>query len=176
MMIRAELEARDFHGFRLVGRWPSWIEQVPTAPGVYVVLRTEKTPPSFLRRSRGGRFRGRDPTVSTRRLKARWVDSTDLLYVGKADELKERITALCEFAKGRRVGHWGGRFLWQVRGHEAFLVAWLPSAGRDPFDVERCTLLEFKDRYGRWPFANIQGPRRARQRRRRSPNGLRLSP
>jgi hypothetical protein len=130
--------------------------KVPSVPGVYVVFRVTTEDPTFLQESVGGRFKGKDPTVAIGILEARWIPRAELLYVGKADVLSRRIRELSEFGRGRPIGHWGGRFLWQVEGSGAFVVAWLETPDRDPREVEVELLATFREEHGgRQPFANI---------------------
>ncbi len=74
--------------------------------------------------------------------------------------LRRHSSQLCDFAAGNPVGHWGGRLLWQVDDSKGFVVAWLPTPDEDAFAAERKLMLEFRDIFGVWPLANIQGPRK----------------
>lgn len=121
---RAWLESADFSGFVAVSRLQQSHADVPNGPGVYAVLRETSGAPRFLSTNPGGRFKGRDPTVPIATLQARWHDGTPILYFGKADSLRTRIRALIRFAAGDPVGHWGGRYLWQIADSAAFVVAW----------------------------------------------------
>ncbi len=152
---RAWLESSEFAGFVPVSRLQRSLDGVPYGPGVYVVLTTSTAPPEFLRSNPGGRFKGKDPTVPVVTLRARWRDGTPILYFGKAISLRDRITQLVRFAAGRPVGHWGGRYLWQVAGSDSFLVGWRESD--EPGDLERDLLADFAAHVGALPFANIQG-------------------
>ena len=168
-MNRQSLEARGFAGFAppdelLKGR----LVEVPDMPGVYVVFRTTDQPPSFMTTSRGGHFKRKDPSVTVHLLQERWVDGTDIVYIGKADRLRRRIDQLCRFGAGEPVGHWGGRYLWQLEQCNEFVVAWLPSA--NPLGLERELINEFKETFGRFPFANIQGPNKAGLPKTRTPD------
>jgi hypothetical protein len=90
-------------------------------------------------------------------LEARWIPAAEVLYIGKADRLGRRIRELSEFGRGRPIGHWGGRFLWQIEGSAELLVAWLETPGREPRDLEVEMLGGFRAKFGRQPFANIAG-------------------
>ena len=74
-----------FEGFQtLPESWAAKLKQVPEAPGVYVVFRESLEPPSFLRKSRAGPYKGQDPTVPVEELKRHWVPGARVLYIGKA--------------------------------------------------------------------------------------------
>ena len=146
-------ESRRFEGFVPVSELRGNLGHVPNAPGVYVVLRLATTTPTFRARSAGGWFKGKDPTVDPKILEARWRSETPTLYVGKADSLRPRVNALLRFGAGEPVGHWGGRYLWQVVDCESFLVGWRPE--QEARAVESRLLSGFVDRFGTLPFANI---------------------
>lgn len=152
---RQGLEAVGFAGFEAVatlrGRRCSG---VPGGPGVYAVLTPGEEPPDFLESSRGGHFKGKDPTVPISTLAANWVAGTPVLYIGKADSLIERIDQLLRFGGGQPIGHWGGRYLWQVAGSGSLLVAW--ATDPQPLAAERALLRAFHRRYGTLPFANLR--------------------
>jgi hypothetical protein len=47
--------------------------EVPDVPGVYLVLRPNTAPLTFLDRSTGGHFKGIDPTAEVSVLKRKWA-------------------------------------------------------------------------------------------------------
>ena len=159
------LRARGFAGFAAVRRLrEDRLAEVPVGPGVYAILRTSDTAPTFLKASLGGWFKGKDPTVPIATLRAKWIPGVQLLYVGKATPgptgrsgLRKRLTLLLDYGAGKPVGHQGGRYLWQVEGSDDYLVAWRPSS--DPTVEENALLDEFLAAHGAYPFANIAGPR-----------------
>ena len=162
---RAGIADQGFDGFLTVSRLRSWgLAEVPPAAGVYVVMRLATSSPTFLRKSAGGWFKGTDPTVPVSNLKARWIASAELLYIGKAtvgtrgsSGLRKRVGQLLAYGSGRPVGHQGGRYLWQVADSDEFLVAW--RAVEDPTAEENRLLTAFFEAHGAYPFANIAGPR-----------------
>lgn len=108
----------------------------PVGPGVYVVLRNSAAAPEFLQPSPAGRHKGKDPTVDEGRLRDAWVDGAEVLKVGKAGSLHERLTAYRRFGAGRNSGHYGGRYIWQLADHDTLQVAWRLTGDEVPRDVE----------------------------------------
>lgn len=101
------------------------LAQVPREPGVYVVLRPgDEGEVAFRNPGSAGRFRDREPNVEIELLEAGWVDGVDVLYVGKTNDLRQRIGLLRRFGKGEPVAHWGGRYLWQLEDAAALRVAY----------------------------------------------------
>lgn len=134
------------------------IAEVPDGPGIYVVLRESEPPPVFLRSNPGGRFKGRDPTVAVEVLESRWVEGANLVYVGKANRLRRRLRQFADFGAGKPVGHWGGRYLWQLEGAADLVVGWRETPEGSPREAEIELLSRFRTPHGgRPPIANIAG-------------------
>lgn len=148
---KAELEEAGFVGWvpfeRIAAARP------PDAPGVYVVHRQSPAAPIFLGLSGAGWFKGKNPSVDLSVLGSKWVDEANVVYIGKATTLRSRLRQYQQFGSGRPVGHWGGRFIWQLSDNEELLVAWKQE--RDPGLEEGRLLRRFVGEYGRLPFANI---------------------
>lgn len=97
-----------------------------------------------------------------------WVDDADILYIGQTGgtykngrmsegTLRKRIETLFKFGNGQVVAHWGGRYLWQHDESHDFRVYWYECKGdENPIELERKLLNEFKEEYGKYPFANIE--------------------
>jgi transcriptional regulator with XRE-family HTH domain len=145
-----------FEGFARVVGLPTGAPGVPSAPGVYVVVRRGMTEPRFLDRSVGGRFKGQDPSVPVERLNENWVDAATVLYIGRGSDLRSRLNLLARFGRGEPVAHWGGRFLWQLEDHRDLLVAWLETT--DQVNRESELIATFEDSFGALPFANLNRP------------------
>jgi hypothetical protein len=134
------------------------IEKVPHVGGIYVVLREAEDGPVFLDQSVGGRFKGKDPTVEIPILQARWIDTAACLYIGKANDLRRRLREYMRFGSGHRIGHWGGRYIWQVEGSEDLIVAWKETGKNSPRQADMDLLLAFGEVFDdRLPFANLVG-------------------
>ncbi len=135
---------------------------MPKVPGVYLVLRTEKGKPVFLNKSIGGFFKGGDPTVHVQKLHDDWVNGTIVLNIGKAGgeggqaTLRSRLKQYMEFGAGKPIGHRGGRYIWQLAGSDKLQICWMPTPNDEPKSVEGRLIREFKSRYGKRPFANLQ--------------------
>lgn len=134
---------------------------------MYAVLRETDQAPRFLDANPGGRFKDRDPTVPVSTLSSKWVKGAQTLYIGKGDNLQRRLKQYARFGRCEKVGHWGGRYIWQLADSEDLLVCWKrcnPEVSARALETE---LLEaFVARYGKLPFANIN---RFRVRRASSP-------
>ena len=126
----------------------------PVAGGVYVVTCKPNDPVRFADISCGGRFKGRDPSVAPEALHANWVRDAEVVYIGKADNIRRRLIQFADFGAGKPVGHWGGRLIWQLPNIEALRVAWQETPGRVPQEVEAELIALFRQTYGKPPFAN----------------------
>ena len=119
------LRSRGFEGFVTFDDLRDGaLERVPKRAGVYVVLTQGCVTPAFLERSTGGRFKGRDPTVPLFELERKWVAGAQCLYIGKAEDLQRRLRQYTRFGARSPVGHWGGRYIWQLTAASSLDVAW----------------------------------------------------
>lgn len=157
---RNALQSDGFGGFLTFDELRVQIGRVPTAGGVYVVLRVSVDEVAFMDVNPGGRFKGRDPTVATTVLSAKWIEASEVVYIGKANNIQKRLKQYADFGAGAPIGHWGGRYIWQLADSAALLVAWKRC---EPYDtapaLEARLVGRFKDEHeGRLPFANIADP------------------
>jgi len=130
------------------------LKMIPDVPGVYMVLRLSEGTPEFLETGSGGHFKGKNPNVPVVELAANWVDGTPVIYIGKATSLRKRISQYLRFGQGKPVGHWGGRYIWQLADSSLLLFCW-KEVGGDPEVVETEMICAFRDCYGGRPFANL---------------------
>lgn len=154
-MSTAGLGRLGFSGFETVARLrETHCRKLPDAPGVYVVISSDSRA-MFRAISVGGHFKGRDPSVPTKVLGEKWVDGAEVLYIGRSGDLRQRVRELLRFGAGRPVGHWGGRYLWQLEDSERLLVAWLGTG--EPEAKEAHLIRLFREEFGGLlPFANLR--------------------
>jgi hypothetical protein len=151
---RNALEKRGFTGWVTFADLGAGPEQVPREGGVYVVVQGEGSKPDYLDANPGGRFKGKDPTVEQAALEANWVKGAEVVYIGKADELRRRLRQFQRFGDGDPIGHWGGRLIWQLAHSRKLLVAWRTTPGQVPREVEVDMIETFRRDWGKPPFAN----------------------
>ena len=154
------LKDDGFAGFRPFEQLD--INRVPRAPGIYVVLKPEGFRQVFLAKSLGSRFKKRDPSLPHPALEAEWVENADVLYIGKAGPgstgnrgLRKHIQEFTDFGRGKPVGHWDGRFIWQLAHSQSLVIAWKELAAAEVNAAEASYHAEFVRIYGKLPFANL---------------------
>lgn len=156
------LKEAGFEGFRTVTDLldASLRREIPARSGVYVVTYSGEKPPEFLVTSTGGWFKGKNPTFELEELQSRWVKRARVVYIGMTGDgpsagLPKRIRALVRYGTGHKIGHAGGRALWQLPSSGDLVVCWRPTKnGVEAMSEERRLLNKFRERYKGLPFAN----------------------
>jgi hypothetical protein len=134
---------------------------IPKIKGVYLVLRTLSTSPKFLDVGCGGFFKGKNPNVTIGTLVSSWIPTALVVYIGKAGgsnssaTLYSRLRQYLAFGRGKAVGHWGGRYIWQLEHSEELVVCWRPLPNDEPRIIERQLIDAFVKQFGKRPFANL---------------------
>ncbi|MCH5216736.1 MAG: hypothetical protein J1F10_07315 [Muribaculaceae bacterium] len=138
-------------------------DKLPNIRGVYVVIRDKDITPTFVEKGSGGFFKGKDPNVSIDELKSNWVKDSKIVYIGKAGDpgkkatIKTRLEQYLRFGGGKNVGHYGGRFIWQLSDAEELLFAWKTLPDEIPSEIEAQLIDDFKKLHnGKRPFANLK--------------------
>lgn len=155
------LRSTGFDGFMSVSELRVNPSCIPDEKGIYVVLNPDVVRCDFLPKGSGGYFKEKNPNVSVDTLCSKWVNDCLLLYIGQAGgngssaTLRKRLRQLFDFGQGKPVGHYGGRYLWQVKHHPELIVAWKKTGLKDPREAEKELMSEFIRYYGRLPFANL---------------------
>ena len=146
---------QGFEGFVPVKDMISKIKEVKACKGVYMILRPNDDAPEFLHIGSGGHFKDKDPNVNINVLMENWIDDTDILYIGKATSLQKRLDQYMRFGQGQKIGHWGGRYIWQLKNAQNLIVCWKPTKD-DSRLVEHELIQNFKQNHnGKRPFANL---------------------
>ena len=155
-----QIKQAGFTGFRKIGDLFFDSSAIPDIKGVYMVLNLSKNV-SFLTIGTGGHFKGKNPNVSSEELKRNWVEDTIVVYIGKAGNeggsatLRSRLRQYFRFGQGSNVGHWGGRYIWQLSNSRDLVICWKPLLKDDPRNVEAEMIQDFVDKYRKRPFANL---------------------
>jgi hypothetical protein len=159
-MDEKQLRVDGFMGFKTFAELD--LDDVPRSPGIYAVLKPAGHPHAFLEQSAGGWFKQKNPSILGDALAAQWVNDADVLYIGKAGAgatgtrgLRKRIQEFADFGRGKPVGHWGGRLIWQLAESQSLVIAWKVLPGPEVNEAEARYHAEFRQLYGRLPFANL---------------------
>lgn len=129
---------------------------IPTDPGVYIVMRPIDGPPQFLACAP---YKG-DLAVPVAELEAGWVAEARILYIGKANHgvqqegLHRRLRQFRRYGVGGSARHSGGRRIWQLADCNELLVGWRVTDDAEARVVEKAMIAQFRAHYGAWPFAN----------------------
>lgn len=156
------IKKAGFEGFKKMGELFIDDSVIPKVKGVYMVLIPDHSKPQFLQTGTGGRFKEKDPNVTTDKLQENWVDDSLVVYIGKAGSesggatLHSRLQQYINFGQGKPVGHWGGRYIWQLKNAKDLLVCWKPLPDHEPAIVERSLIQAFTAQYSQRPFANLR--------------------
>ncbi len=161
VFMTSNIKNMGFNGFLKISELKNNLSAIPDKKGVYFVLRPNDNDVEFIEKGTGGFFKDRDPNVSINELKQNWIKESNIVYIGKAggslsnSTLRSRLKQYLSFGEGKKVGHWGGRFIWQIKNIDDFLICWKELETEDPRAFEHALLNEFENEYGRLPFANI---------------------
>jgi hypothetical protein len=154
------IKQAGFEGFKTMKDLFKDSSSLPKVKGVYIVINPSKKK-EFLSVGTGGFFKGKNPNVSEGELNSNWVEDTIVVYIGKAGKegssatLQSRLRQYFSFGKGKNVGHWGGRLIWQLKHSSDLVVCWKELPAEDPRDVEADLIQKFVTAFHKRPFANL---------------------
>lgn len=161
-----ELIERGFEGFASIKQLMNDSSKLPDFSGVYILLNKdsitldENNKPmysSFIFPGTGGFFKDRDPNVEISTLQRKMHPDSKVMYIGKATNLKRRIKQYLSFGQGKNIGHYGGRYIWQLRYSSKLILAFKKVSGDVlPENYERELINLHKERFDRLPFANLR--------------------
>ena len=141
-----------------------WLDLSP-APGIYVVRWLMSESPVFLTDAGQAVYAA---TKSPYFLRSKWESinknsSTDIIYIGKGNILRKRISILVRFGVGRSRKHQGGEWMWQILNIASCeLVTQACPLGKQ-VGFENSLLERFIKEHGDVPLANrgrTRGPDR----------------
>ncbi|MEP2445792.1 MAG: hypothetical protein ABJI69_01080 [Balneola sp.] len=156
-----DLKAYGFSGFKKIQ--DLWINSsiIPTTMGVYLIWNPFYDRAEFLHPGVGGHFKNRNPNVMQEVLLANFNPESKVVYIGKAGSLtgnatlQSRLRQYLRFGQGSKVGHWGGRYIWQLKHHKNLMIAWKRTPNQEPRDIEKELLQQYLSQFGTLPFANL---------------------
>ncbi len=154
------MKKSGFTGFLTIGELMDSRKTIDTSKGVYFVLNLSESSPTFVEKGTGGYFKGNDPNVSIDVLKSKWVENTKVVYIGRGGQtdknstLHSRLSDYLRFGKGKKVGHWGGRYIYQIGNSKQLVICWKYTDY--PEGVESNLIDEFLSLYGKLPFGNLR--------------------
>jgi len=157
-----ELTRYGFTGFKTVSELRNNLAVLPKQKGVYIVINPLPGSKNFLTKGTGGHFKGKDPNVFVEELNAKWVMNSPVVYIGQAGggssaaTLQKRIKQYLDFGNGKAIGHYGGRFIWQISHNKDLIIAWKTLDNENPSVVETELLTSFRRHYNALPFANLR--------------------
>ena len=153
------IKANGFQGFHSMQALRNNPSLIPLQKGVYFILRKEDHKPHFLAVGSGGHFKGKNPNVSIATLTENWVEYSQVIYIGKAGgensgaTLQSRLNQYLKFGQGKPVGHWGGRFIWQIADSDNLIICWKTLPDMEPRQVESNLIEQFVSLYGKHSFS-----------------------
>jgi hypothetical protein len=155
------LKMRGFSGFIKISELKIDSSFIPKLKGVYLILRPENSRVEIIEIGTGGFFKGKNPNVLIKELQRSWIEESKIIYIGKAGgtnsnaTLQSRLIQYLNFGKGKNIGHWGGRYIWQIKDIDDYLICWKVLPEEDPRSFEIKLLETFKQKYNVLPFANL---------------------
>lgn len=135
------------------------LDSIPDFEGVYVVYLPDKF--SITIKQDSDALKSPRKPYDIERLKSKLEIITqdglidnNVVYIGKADDLRKRTRQFIRFGMGLGSNHAGGRALWQIENNKKLLFEYTICPGSRVRENEM--LLDFKSRHGDYPLANFR--------------------
>ena len=135
------------------------LNSIPDAEGVYAVYLPDKFTITIKQDSDAIKSPRKPYNIEKLKSKLKLIMQDGLVdnnvvYIGKADDLRNRTRQFIRFGMGLGSNHAGGRALWQIENNKKLLFEYTLCSGSRLKEKEM--LLDFKSRHGDYPFANFQ--------------------
>jgi len=156
-----EIKKAGFIGFKKMSDLFIDSSSISKIKGIYLILNPDYKNAEYLEIGTGGYFKEKNPNVSLDELKLNWVDNSLIVYIGKAGSetskatLNSRLKQYFRFGQGKKVGHWGGRLIWQLKNANDLIVCWKPLPNENPRITENELIKNFVLEFSKRPFANL---------------------
>ena len=156
-----EIKKAGFVGFKKINELFVDSSSIPKIKGVYLVLNPNYKKAAYLEIGTGWHFKGKNPNVSITQLQSNWVENSLVVYIGKAGSetgkatLNSRLKQYLGFGQGKNIGHWGGRYIWQLKYSDDLILCWKPLLDEDPRSIENALIKKFVSEFSKRPFANL---------------------
>ena len=134
---------------------------LPSEPGIYVVYFKVIRRLHFVDQSDTAIYaEPADPML----LKRKWQriyqkTMTDIIYIGKGNNIRRRLRELVRFGAGLADNHKGGQWMWQIKEILTARVLIQACNPEKQAGFENYLLNRFKREHGEYPLANSSGPR-----------------
>ncbi|MGZ2370407.1 hypothetical protein ACXR6G_11510 [Ancylomarina sp. YFZ004] len=157
------LEEHGFRGFKTIEELWDNRSSIPKEKGVYLVIDPNYKNTEYIPTGVGGFFKGKNPNVSISELKCNFVPNSLVVYIGKAGSLtgkatlNSRLGQYLRFGQTKNVGHWGGRYIWQIKNHSDLIFCWKTIPTEEPREIEKLLLEQYATSFNKRPFANLTG-------------------
>ena len=155
------IKKSGFNGFKKIAELKLNASPIPKIKGVYLVIRPDNSKVEFVENGTGGFFKDKNPNVAISELKNSWIEEAQIVYIGKAGgsesdaTLNSRLKQYLNFGQAKKVGHWGGRYIWQIKNIDDYIICWKELPDEEPRSVEIKLMELFRQKYNNLPFANL---------------------
>ena len=145
----------DLYSRVIKGKRANWLD-IYCVSGIYVIYLQPNTQPLFTDKVNNSNLA---ELASCEDLNNKWYRinlkrKSDIVYIGKGVDLKERIRALIRFGHGKSNRHSGGEWLWQIKNLEdlGLLISSCPNSQERGY--EKWVIDKFLEEHNELPLCN----------------------